>query len=83
LWQLLDTWVGGLDPDAFTALLPLMRRTFANFSAPERRQLGDRARAGHTANAVVTDDDHFDHARAASVLPYVEMLLGLHPDVEK
>src|SRR5207237_2856445 len=35
LWALLDQWVGSLNPDHFTAILPLLRRTFSTFPSPE------------------------------------------------
>ncbi len=41
LLQVLDNWVSHLPSDTFTALLPLLRRTFSTFSAPERRQIGE------------------------------------------
>jgi hypothetical protein len=59
-------------------VLPLLRRTFARFAAPERRQLGERVRAGQprsTLGAAVTDA--FDAARADAVLPLLAQMLGL------
>ncbi len=82
LWQVLDEWVTNLTTDSFTAMLPLMRRTFANFTAPELRQLGERAkRPQHDAVRVMaktqTVTADFDAARAEAVLPLVARLLGL------
>src|SRR4029078_10804320 len=48
LWQIIDGWLGALNADAFTQTLPLLRRTFATFAAPERRMLGERARTGNS-----------------------------------
>jgi len=79
LWQILDTWVSSLGEEHFTNLLPLLRRTFSTFSAPERRQLGERAKAGRTSTATVDVDDDLDHERAATSIPYVIQLLGLSP----
>jgi hypothetical protein len=42
LLRLIDHWLAGLDPDRFEQVLPLLRRTFAAFSGPERRTIGDR-----------------------------------------
>ncbi len=75
LWAVLDRWVAGLNPDHFTALLPLLRRTFSTFTPPERRQIGERARSGPTRLA--TRAVNFDPERAAAVLPLVAQLLGL------
>ena len=76
LLSVLDEWLTGVDPDSFTDVLPLLRRTFGTFAAPERRSIGDRI-AGGTA----LDDDAgklppIDHDRAALVLPALTTLLG-------
>lgn len=78
LWQILDAWVTELPAEAFTALLPLLRRTFATFAAPERRQMGERVRRGLAAPVQhPTQETEFDTARAEAVLPLVARLLGL------
>lgn len=78
LWQMIDNWVSGLADDTFMQVLPLLRRTFANFTNPERRKLGEKARsggpAGHHRSGVQTD---FDAARAKQGLPVILELLGL------
>ncbi|HKA88471.1 MAG TPA: DUF5682 family protein [Haliangiales bacterium] len=79
LWQVVDGWLAALDEAAFVQLLPLLRRTFARFSAPERRSLGERAgRAGSPAAPVAREG--FDAARAAAVLPALAVLLGVDHD---
>ena len=46
-----DTWLCGLDAEAFTASLPLLRRVFSGLDATERRRLLDAAlsRGGRSA----------------------------------
>ncbi len=39
LWRLVDDWVGGLEWEDFEPVLPLLRRTFADFSVYDRRRL--------------------------------------------
>jgi hypothetical protein len=39
LWQVLDEWVADIDMDRLTELLPLLRRTFSNFSTSERQKI--------------------------------------------
>lgn len=78
LWQVLDNWVARLPAETFTFLLPLIRRTFSSFTAPERRMIGERARKvdrqiGHYG-ATETD---FDFQRAEAVLPLIAKLLGV------
>jgi hypothetical protein len=56
----------------------LLRRTFANFSPPERKKLGEKVKhgtTGSTGSTVVTGD--FDTERAKQGLPVVFQLLGL------
>ncbi|MEU6411248.1 DUF5682 family protein [Microbispora sp. NPDC046933] len=43
-----DAWLTGLSPEAFVDVLPLLRRTFGAFPAPERRMIGGRVRSGST-----------------------------------
>jgi Family of unknown function (DUF5682) len=77
LWQVLDEWVCELKDETFTALLPLLRRTFSTFSAPERRQMGERVRSGAAKVASPVQKTDFDEERAAKVLPLVAKLLGI------
>lgn len=39
LWQILDEWVEELEMERLQELLPILRRTFANFSPSERQKL--------------------------------------------
>jgi hypothetical protein len=86
LWGVLDEWVTSLKPDPFTQLLPLLRRTFSTFTAPERRQMGERARRGGSggaqgASAVGDDGAGINVERANRVLPLGARLLGIElPD---
>ena len=82
LWRTLDEWLTALPNDSFTALAPLLRRTFSTFTSPERRQIGERARRGMTgvSRAAVGAQpraEDFDQARAESVLPLIARLLGI------
>lgn len=78
LLALVDAWLGAIPDDAFVEVLPLLRRTFGTFAAPERRSIGTRARAlGDPAALVVADDNELDTELAASVLPVVARLLGV------
>jgi len=83
LWRTLDEWLTALPGDGFTALSPLLRRTFSTFTSPERRQIGERARRGMTgvSRAAIGEQpraEDFDQARAEAVLPLVARLLGLN-----
>ncbi len=75
----LNEWLSGLPEETFTQLLPLLRRTFATFAAPERRSIGERVRRGPSPSqrsaAAPTPD--FDPTRADAVLPLIARLLGI------
>jgi hypothetical protein len=79
LWQVVDSWVASLPAEMFVQLLPLLRRTFATFHAPERRSLGERARQGPTARRSFGSaaPATIDPQRAAAVLPLLGRLLGV------
>lgn len=79
LWSLVNNWLHDLQEPDFIALLPLMRRTFSQFSHAERRKIGEKARqedAGATP-AEVLDTTALDPVRAQQGLPVVLQLLGL------
>jgi hypothetical protein len=81
LLGLVDEWLAGAGEEAFTTVLPVLRRTFATFSGPERRQIGERVRAGVSAGAGArawgAEDEELDADRAALVLPVLRRLLGV------
>ncbi|KAF0249407.1 MAG: hypothetical protein FD167_1190 [bacterium] len=79
LWQILDSWVSSLKEETFIILLPLLRRTFATFQKPERRQIGELAKkgAGKTGSRKAAMLADFDHTRAETALPLIAKLLGL------
>ncbi|HEV2377028.1 MAG TPA: DUF5682 family protein [Streptosporangiaceae bacterium] len=77
LLAVLDGWVASLPAQDFTDVLPLLRRTFGGFTAPERANIaaavthltGGPAPQPGTGEAVDAD-------RAAGVLRTVAMILG-------
>ena len=77
LWSILNGWVSALPEERFTSVLPLLRRTFAAFPAPERRQIGQRAALGTQAIAGRRAAP-VNVGRANAVLPLLARLLGLN-----
>jgi hypothetical protein len=77
LWAIVDQWVSSLKVDTFTELLPLLARTFSSFAAAERRQMGERVRAGQSQAVVQQAPVGFDQARADAVLPLLARIFGL------
>jgi hypothetical protein len=78
LWQLLDDWLCGLPAPAFEETLPMLRRAFAQFPWPERRQMGERVRAGRASagSAPPVTGDDWDEARVKRILPVLTAVLG-------
>lgn len=48
LLGLVDAWLTGVSAEAFTDVLPLLRRTFAAYESTVRRTLGEQIRRGST-----------------------------------
>ncbi|MEU8893233.1 DUF5682 family protein [Streptomyces sp. NPDC048442] len=89
LLGLVDTWLTGVSPDAFTDVLPLLRRTFAAYEPGVRRTLGELVRRGPAppggGPAAGAGEEAgppgfgpvLDQARADAVLPVLHLLLGI------
>ncbi|PWB19587.1 DUF5682 family protein [Comamonas sp. JNW] len=85
IWGAVDAWLAGLGEVQFAQILPLVRRSFANFSKHERQSLGDKARRAPVGGAAVPaaalalgdEDAPWDEARAVLALPLLNTLLGL------
>jgi hypothetical protein len=77
LLRLVDGWLTGIRDDAFVEVLPLLRRTFSEYPAPQRRQIGERAvRLGGPRSSGDVASGDVDEDRADLVLPAVGALLG-------
>ena len=80
LLALADGWLAGLSADAFTAVLPALRRTFGGFTPPERRAIGQQAArldgSGRRPAATAPAGDDLDAERAALAVRAVASILG-------
>jgi hypothetical protein len=78
LLGLIDDWVAGVSEETFEDLLPLLRRTFSEFSAPERRALGQKvSRLDHGGPSVSSaGEDRLDIEQARAGLEATARLLG-------
>ncbi|MFI5913855.1 DUF5682 family protein [Dactylosporangium sp. NPDC051541] len=76
LLALVDAWLTGIPADAFVEVLPLLRRTFSGYPAPQRRMIGERAANIGTVRPGATPDDDIDAARGGLLLPVAAQLLG-------
>jgi hypothetical protein len=80
LRALLDGWIREVSADHFLQVLPLLRRTFAEFAAPERRLLGERLRkGGGDSSPSVASSGEFDIEAARRVLPLLQTIWGKEP----
>ncbi|WP_250567766.1 DUF5682 family protein [Streptomyces sp. Tu102] len=85
LLGLVDAWLTGVSAEAFTDVLPLLRRTFSAYEPGVRRTLGELVRrgpgerggAGVGGAGIPGFADEFDVGRADAVVPVVRLLLGL------
>ncbi|MCF1600156.1 DUF5682 family protein [Streptomyces muensis] len=86
LLGLVDAWLTGVSAEAFTDVLPLLRRTFSAYEPGVRRTLGELVRRGpgERGRAAVGGGSGIpgfaaglDVGRADAVVPVVRLLLGL------
>jgi hypothetical protein len=86
LLDVLDGWLTSLDEEDFMDALPLLRRTFGEFSAPERASIAHAVRKmppGHVPGGPRAGapepgprDEEFDASRAAAALRTVAQILA-------
>ena len=80
LFGLVDQWVVSLSAEHFIQVLPLVRRTFATFPAPVRRQIGQQVKqASHpiASTAAAISAENWDMARAEALIPTLKQILGI------
>ncbi|MEV0737179.1 DUF5682 family protein [Streptomyces sp. NPDC050549] len=85
LLGLVDAWLTGVSAEAFTDVLPLLRRTFSAYESGVRRTLGELVRRGPgkqtgavaTAVGISGFGAELDAGRADAVVPVLRLMLGL------
>ncbi|MFI8262728.1 DUF5682 family protein [Streptomyces sp. NPDC085665] len=80
LLALIDTWLVGVPEQAFTDVLPLLRRTFGAYEPGVKRSLGELVRRGRSPKPAPGGAPEgfapaLDPARADAVLPVLGLLL--------
>ncbi|MFF9275199.1 DUF5682 family protein [Streptomyces griseosporeus] len=91
LLALVDGWLTGVSAEAFTDVLPLLRRTFGAYEPGVRRTLGELVRRGPARRAGGAPGGSglpgfaadLDEGRADAVVPVVRLLLGRAEDGER
>jgi hypothetical protein len=83
LWIALDRWLTDLSAETFVELLPLLRRAFAGFQAPERRAMGEKVKklpgGAEARNSIGAGKvtGVINRERADLVLPVLAHVLGV------
>jgi Family of unknown function (DUF5682) len=84
LWLALDNWLSELAEDVFVTLLPLMRRAFSGFHAPERQKMGEKVKYLRSKSLArvggITERQKLNEERANMVLPVLAQILGVKLD---
>jgi hypothetical protein len=84
LWLALDSWLSELAGDVFITLLPLLRRAFSGFHAPERQKMGEKVKYLHskpqTGTHTTGKPGTLNKERADLVLPILAQILGVKLD---
>jgi hypothetical protein len=85
LWRALDHWMSDLTAETFEALLPILRRAFSSFQAPERRAMGEKVKRLSTSSTHAMDQhgsaqgqEALHQERAMSVLPVLAQIMGVN-----
>lgn len=77
VWPLVDQWLCSLNRDAFLRVLPLVRRTFANFETADRRDLAERVKQGQRESSPSLNVPTWHVVRAERALPLLRQILGV------
>jgi len=77
LWNILNEWIDKIPLDQLTQLLPLLRRSFSEFTEPERQKMMELARKGYVEENLKEDVVVLQSERAELVIPTLKRLLGL------
>jgi len=77
LWKIVDTWVAALSEERFMEILPILRRTFSEFSAPEKEKMLNLVKQGKKKKRKNQKDvEMINEERAKKMLPTLELILG-------
>lgn len=78
LWRIVDNWLDSLAEERFMDILPILRRTFSNFSHPERQKMMDLVKRGKVAMSTKMEEKTMlNEERMGKVLPTLKLLLDL------
>jgi len=71
-WKIVDDWLASVPKDQFMEMVPVLRRTFAEFSPAEKRKLSYFAR--HGRKEVKTEKRNLNQERVRIIMPMLEKI---------
>jgi len=72
-WQIVDGWIAEVAESHFMEIVPVLRRTFAQFSPAEKRKLSFYAQHGRKEK--VSESRSLDQQRIRVIMPMLEKIL--------
>lgn len=79
LWKMVSNWISAQTKEDFMQLLPILKRTFSQFTISERRKLGEKAKTNGSdkiQQQMIIDTTLIDK-EAIRVIPVIRQLLGI------
>jgi hypothetical protein len=77
IWEIINEWISSLEEEGFNDTIPLLRRTFASFSASEKQKIAEKAKHGSKRMAQSVSEENLNHERAQKVLPVLRWMVGI------
>jgi len=71
-WKIVDDWLDAVPEDQFNEMVPVLRRTFAEFSPAEKRKLAYFARHGRKAKVKINRD--LNQERVRVIMPMLKKI---------
>ena len=78
IWNIVNTWTAELHENIFHQILPLLRRTFADYNSVEKQKIAEKVKQGVSGMSKPKQATAIDHERASKVLPILELVMGIN-----
>ena len=77
IWQIIFNWVSELESEVFDKLLPLLRRSFADYTDVEKAKIGAKVKQGKSSKKAMASNTDIHLERALRVVPVLKELMGI------
>ena len=77
IWNILFNWVSALEEEVFDDLLPLLRRSFADYSSIEKAKLGEKVKKGGALVSKKTNNEALNVEHSLRVVPVLKHLMNI------